>query len=722
MKRSLFVLLLVLTVSALCSEELLRISKNDFLSIQNKFKELDIAGRYRNDYIDIVADESQKQMLDAMLVKYSVVVRPETKAVYPTLMQVNDSIDKLHLLYSSLTDLETLGFTVNGNPIKMLKINGVNPVFDMVSDEFLLMANHHSREWQTVTTALFFADSILKSYSSNAAIKSLVDSTFIIVIPTVNPDGYNYSRTSDEWWRKNRSLRGGFYGADINRNYGGSCDGKRDGEWGNIYNSSTSHYPATDIYCGPYPNSEREVQFIQQLLKDYDFDISISLHSYSELVLWPYGSSADTVLDNQLISSLGTKIAAKILKQNGTGYYTPEKADALYPTTGDSDDWIYGYTKYVKGITTLPFTFEVDTGFSPPEANLDKLHRRVFAGILYSAFYCDSLDGKLKEVPLKPTIAFSTDNKMEWTETNSGEQYQSIVRRYEGETDVRDTANTISMYNMSNFVVVSGQSHTIPNSFMASNIVFSYSICEPYYSGKVEDGDSFKCYVWYDLEDSFDMALFEISEDGMEYKALDTLGGVFNESSFGWRYYSKSLSEFAGKEVFIRTRVMFDDGTFGPGFYIDDIYPVVSFTKDSLYATVNLDTFIQLSESDSSFYFSVQPTHFERGPLIKSGRIRFNYLLGLLNQDFPLNIKHQTKESAVITSNVTGKIFKIKILTEKNNLIEAKLFNANGSIVKKFKLKGNILNEIDLSDVKSGEYFLDLLGIPSETKKVIILK
>ncbi|MDD3802932.1 MAG: M14 family metallopeptidase, partial [bacterium] len=393
MRRIALFALLVLIPLLASSESLVRISKADFYRIQDKFKELDVAGRYGNDYIDIVADDSQIQLLDLMMVKYSKVNRIDSKATYPTLIQVNDSIDKLHSLYPALTDLETLGFTVLGNPIKMLKINGVNPSYDQVNDEFLLMANHHAREWQTVTTSLFFVDSILKSYSSNAAIKNLVDSTFIVVIPTVNPDGYNYSRTSDEWWRKNRTLRGGFYGADINRNYGGSCDGKRDGEWGNIYNSSTSHYPNTDIYCGPYPNSERETRYIQQLIKDYDFDISISLHSYSELVIWPYGSSADTVLDNELISSLGTRIASKILKQNGTGYYTPEKADALYPTTGDSDDWIYGYTKYVKGITTLPFTFEVDTGFSPPEANLDKLHRRVFAGILYSAFFCDSLDG-----------------------------------------------------------------------------------------------------------------------------------------------------------------------------------------------------------------------------------------------------------------------------------------------------------------------------------------
>ena len=102
MKKSVMFLVFACFCLIIFSKELLRISKNDFYAVQGKFKELDVAGRYGSDFIDIVVDESQKQMIELMMVKYSLVKRSDSKAVYPTLIQVNDSIDKLHLLYPHL--------------------------------------------------------------------------------------------------------------------------------------------------------------------------------------------------------------------------------------------------------------------------------------------------------------------------------------------------------------------------------------------------------------------------------------------------------------------------------------------------------------------------------------------------------------------------------------------------------------------------------------------
>ncbi|MDD3804466.1 MAG: hypothetical protein PHW02_08820, partial [bacterium] len=261
-----------------------------------------------------------------------------------------------------------------------------------------------------------------------------------------------------------------------------------------------------------------------------------------------------------------------------------------------------------------------------------------------------------------------------------------------------------------------------PNSLMAQNIVFSHSVCEPIYSSKIDISDSFSCWLWYDLEDSFDMALVEISEDGMEYLAFDTIGGIFNESSFGWKYYSKSLSDYAGKEVFIRTRVMFDDGTFGPGFYIDDIYPVTRFVKDSLYATVSADTFLQLNQSDSAFYFSVQPVHSERGPLIKSMRMPFYYQTGLLNQDFLNDNSKDGVNEISLFQSMTNKILFVKIISEKTNPLECQIFNSAGQRVDRILLKPNCINEVNLSSLKSGEYFLDFGNRTNKARKIIVIK
>lgn len=91
----------------------------------------------------------------------------------------------------------------------------------------------------------------------------------------------------------------------------------------------------------------------------------IDFHTYSELVLWPYGyttantATGLTVDDEAALSTLGRQMAA-------TNGYTPEQASGLYIADGTIDDWLWGRYK------VFAYTFEMypttsNPGFYPPD-------------------------------------------------------------------------------------------------------------------------------------------------------------------------------------------------------------------------------------------------------------------------------------------------------------------------------------------------------------------
>jgi hypothetical protein len=217
----------------------------------------------------------------------------------------------------------------------------------------------HAREYATAELATRFAEQLVQGYGTDADATWLLDHHEIHLLLHTNPDGRKQAE-SGQLWRKNTNKN---YcgptsvnrGADLNRNF--------EFEWGCCGGSSGSQ--CSETYRGPAPASEPEVQALQAYLRAQFPDqrddplgspapadatgVYIDLHSYSELVLWPWGFGS-TAPNGTALQTLGRKLALS----NG---YFPEQAIGLYVTDGTTIDFAYG------DLGVAAYVFEIGTQF-----------------------------------------------------------------------------------------------------------------------------------------------------------------------------------------------------------------------------------------------------------------------------------------------------------------------------------------------------------------------
>src|SRR5262245_17635151 len=245
---------------------------------------------------------------------------------------------------------------------------------------FFLMAGVHSRELTTSELALRLVDYLLNLYGVDGDASWLLDEHLIVIVPSSNPDGHAIAEQGFLQRKNTDTNYGGGcpipptafdqYGVDLNRN--------SNFKWGIINPPSEPRCGQT--YPGPVAASEPETSSLENLVRSLfpdqrgalDTDpapltttgVFLTIHSYSNLVLWPWGWTAGAAPNGADLTLMGEKFAS----YNG---FTPGQSIELYPTSGTTDDWAYGEL----GIPAM--TFEVGPssgacgGFFPPFSCLD---------------------------------------------------------------------------------------------------------------------------------------------------------------------------------------------------------------------------------------------------------------------------------------------------------------------------------------------------------------
>ena len=133
-------------------------------------------------------------------------------------------------------------------------------------------------------------------------------------------------------------------------------------------------------------NSEPETKFIQDMTEMNDddgdgaseFKSTLTHHSYSELILWPWGHCTDCESpDHAQLQYHGQQMADMTL-------YANLQSSSLYPTSGDFCDWHYG----VHG--SYCYTSEIGTAFHQRPEDIDHIAVRNLGIGFYIAEIADN--------------------------------------------------------------------------------------------------------------------------------------------------------------------------------------------------------------------------------------------------------------------------------------------------------------------------------------------
>ncbi|MET9830671.1 M14 family metallopeptidase [Streptomyces sp. NPDC006385] len=295
---------------------------------------------------------------------------PSGDSRYHNYAEMTSEINSVVSANSSIASQRVIGRSYQGRNIVAIKISD-NVATDESEPEVLFTHHQHAREHLTVEMALYLLRELTSDYGSDSRVTSMVNNREIWIVPDMNPDGGEYDIATGSYrsWRKNRQPNSGssYVGTDLNRNW--------NYRWGCCGGSSGS--PSSDTYRGPSAESAPEVKVVANFVRSrvvggvQQIKAGIDFHTYSELVLWPFGytysdtTTGMTADDRNAFATVGQKMAAS----NG---YTAEQSSDLYITDGSIDDWLWGSQKI------FGYTFEMyprsssGGGFYPPDEVIER--------------------------------------------------------------------------------------------------------------------------------------------------------------------------------------------------------------------------------------------------------------------------------------------------------------------------------------------------------------
>lgn len=289
---------------------------------------------------------------------------------YPTVEETYSQAEQLVRDYPGYASWHKIGSgwakTKNGTgyDLYVLKITNRNAG---AANRAKLLVNSaiHAREYATAGLTLEFAKDLLSKAGKDADVDWMLQQNEVHLVLHTNPEGRKIAETGVSWRKNinNSACSSGTFGVDLNRNFSFG--------WFAIPNGSSGN--SCDLtYRGVSAGSEPEVQALEQYARSLYPDkrgpartdaaphntagIHIDVHSFSELVLWPWGDTTTPAPNGPALKALGHKLA-------WFNNYVPTQSIGLYPTDGTSDGVSYGEL----GVAAI--TFEIGTAFFESCAN-----------------------------------------------------------------------------------------------------------------------------------------------------------------------------------------------------------------------------------------------------------------------------------------------------------------------------------------------------------------
>jgi len=384
---------------------------------------------------------------------------------YPYLSEYDSIMKKFESDNPDICLLDTIGYSVDGKPLLMLKISD-NVSLHEAEPNFLYTSSMHGNETGGFILMLRLADYILDNYCIDQRINDMVDNLQIWINPLANPDGFY--RSYDSLYIPVRSNSNG---VDLNRNF-------------------------PDPGNGPHPDGNQyqpETIAMMEFMKDFPQTMSANFHSGTEVLNYPWDTWYTRHADDlwfQYISHEYADTAQEYSTNYMTGYNDGiTNGYDWYSIWGGRQDYV---TYFLGG---REVTIEIDDPFVTPEAELENLWQynyRSLLNYLEQAQYGirGTVKDSITDEPLKvkiEVVGHDSDSSHIYSDSLRGDYYRLI---YEGTYHLQFSApgyqnKTIEEVQVFNYEVTYLDVRMVPLNSSGNQILLAPDIS--YYPNPFQD-------------------------------------------------------------------------------------------------------------------------------------------------------------------------------------------------------------------------------------------
>ncbi|EJF07874.1 putative carboxypeptidase [Thiovulum sp. ES] len=187
----------------------------------------------------------------------------------------------------------------------------------------------HAREWIGNELSIKFVDYILQNYQFDPRLEKSLQNSALYIVPTLNPDGFEYSRKHFSFWRKNRRKNSdGSYGVDLNRNFGIGFTKTKD--------------KSSNIYGGEEAFSEPETSAIRDFVESHqNITIALDYHSQGNVFFPAHKFRHEAEIDGSDLNILCANMNHEIKKVSGRTYGIHRGKPPTHLISGSGREFYY---------------------------------------------------------------------------------------------------------------------------------------------------------------------------------------------------------------------------------------------------------------------------------------------------------------------------------------------------------------------------------------------
>ncbi|MBC77467.1 MAG: hypothetical protein CME64_15800 [Halobacteriovoraceae bacterium] len=356
-------------------QEQLFVTDSSFLKLASERVELTI-DHVSQDGFELYGPKGTKKWLEQIGVDHRVIEHThhhnKSRSKYPTYEEITSSLKALAKLYPHIMSLESIGKSVEGRELWMVKISD-NVKKDETEPEFKYISSMHGNEITGRELTQFFIKDLLEGYGNNSRITWLIDNTELFIMPSMNPDGSKRKRRGNANW------------VDLNRNFP---------DW-------------TKGEANTWNKRQPETVAVMKLHRKRQFALSANFHGGAVVVNYPW----DSTYDRHPVDALVKELSLRYSKENYPMYTSNRFEDGVtngadwYKLHGGMQDWSYFWHN------DLQVTVELSAKKWPHYSSIPSFYKDnkesmlVFAESIHQGAgfkLKDSAEGKVKITKLSP--------------------------------------------------------------------------------------------------------------------------------------------------------------------------------------------------------------------------------------------------------------------------------------------------------------------------------